>query len=174
MAPTIRPDPTLPVGWQCLFDPDSNATYYWNKTTGVTTYERPEAAAVAVAPPVVSLMSISIQPFSLFTVLQALFVSLCPVLTPALSTVQANGYGAYGAPVQTNGHAHAANAYGAVPAARQNFASSTEAYRAEHGLIVQGEGVPDPLQSFDSANFSPAIMDEVFSILGSDSWQYLL
>ena len=77
MAPTIRPDPTLPVGWQCLFDPDSNATYYWNKATGVTTYERPEAAAVAVAPPAVSLMSIPIQPFSLFTVLQALFVSLC-------------------------------------------------------------------------------------------------
>lgn len=77
MAPTIRPDPTLPVGWQCLFDPDSNATYYWNKATGVTTYERPEAAAVAVAPPAVSLMSTVIQPFLLFTVLQALFVSLC-------------------------------------------------------------------------------------------------
>ena len=87
MAPTIRPDPTLPVGWQCLFDPDSNATYYWNKATGVTTYERPEAAAVAVAPPVVSLMLILIQPFSLFTVMQALFVSLRLVLTPALFTV---------------------------------------------------------------------------------------
>ena len=77
MAPTIRPDPTLPVGWQCLFDPDSNATYYWNKATGVTTYERPEAAAVAVAPPVVSLMPILVQPFSMSTVLLALFVSLC-------------------------------------------------------------------------------------------------
>ncbi len=96
------------------------------------------------------------------------------MLTPVLPTFQANGYGAYGAPAQTNGHAHTANAYGAAPAARQNFASSTEAYRAEHGLIIQGEGVPDPLQSFDSANFSPAIMDEVFSILDSDSWQYLL
>lgn len=38
---------------------------------------------------------------------------------------------------------------------------STEAYRAEHGLVVEGEGVPDPLQSFESAGFSGPIMDEV-------------
>lgn len=75
---------------------------------------------------------------------------------------QANGYGGgYAAPAQVNGAAHAANHYGAVPAARQHFAASADAYRAEHTLIVQGDNVPDPLQSFDSANFSAPIMDEV-------------
>lgn len=38
---------------------------------------------------------------------------------------------------------------------------STQAYRAEHGLVVEGDNVPDPLQSFDSAGFSAPIMDEV-------------
>ena len=76
--------------------------------------------------------------------------------------LQANGYGGgYAAPAQVNGAAHAANHYGAVPAARQHFAASADAYRAEHTLIVQGDNVPDPLQSFDSAGFSAPIMDEV-------------
>lgn len=51
MAPQIRPDPTLPAGWQCLYDPDSNAVYYWNKASGSTTYERPEAGPASVAAP---------------------------------------------------------------------------------------------------------------------------
>ena len=72
--------------------------------------------------------------------------------------LQANGYGGYAAPAPANGHS---NHYGSVPSARQNFSMSTEAYRAEHGLVVEGEGVPDPLQSFDSAGFSGPIMDEV-------------
>lgn len=89
------------------------------------------------------------------------------LLTVPSLYLQANGYGGgYSAPAQVNGAAHAANHYGAVPAARQHFTASAEAYRAEHTLIVQGENVPDPLQSFDSAGFSAPIMDEVFKQSG--------
>lgn len=80
------------------------------------------------------------------------------IKTPGYNS-QANGYGGYAAPAQTNGHS---NHYGAVPSSTQNFALSTQAYRAEHGLIVEGDNVPDPLQSFDSAGFSAPIMDEVY------------
>jgi len=47
------------------------------------------------------------------------------------------------------------------PAGRQNFAKSCDEYRAEHGLVVQGASVPDPLQTFESVGFPPNIMDEV-------------
>ena len=50
-----------------------------------------------------------------------------------------------------------------VPAGRQNFALSVDEYRREHGLVVQGASVPDPLQTFDSVGFPPNIMDEVSS-----------
>ena len=73
--------------------------------------------------------------------------------------LQANGYGGgYAAPAaHANGHS---NHYGERPT-QGNFAQSADGYRAEHGLVVEGEGVPDPLQTFESAGFSAPIMDEV-------------
>jgi hypothetical protein len=50
MAPSIVPDPTLPAPWQKLYDDASDATYYWNPNTNVTTYQRPEAPAAAPPP----------------------------------------------------------------------------------------------------------------------------
>lgn len=32
---------TLPQGWKAVLDADTGETYYWNKDTGVTQWERP-------------------------------------------------------------------------------------------------------------------------------------
>lgn len=48
-----------------------------------------------------------------------------------------------------------------LPAGEQSFNLSTEQYRAEHGLVVQGDRVPPPLQTFESVGFPSLIMDEV-------------
>ncbi len=48
-----------------------------------------------------------------------------------------------------------------LPAGEQSFTLSTEQYRAEHGLVVQGDRVPPPLQTFESVGFASVIMDEV-------------
>jgi hypothetical protein len=72
--------------------------------------------------------------------------------------VQANGNGAAsGAP----------NDYGVVkPQGSHNFPLTTEEYRQEHSLVVEGdrysgEPVPEPLQTFESAGFPRDILDEV-------------
>ena len=41
-------DPDLAPPWRKLFDDTSGLEYYWNKETGITTYDRP---APARAPP---------------------------------------------------------------------------------------------------------------------------
>ena len=57
-----------------------------------------------------------------------------------------------------------------LPAGEQNFRMSTEAYRAEHGLVVQGERVPAPLQTFESVGFPNNIMDEVLHRGLTQAW----
>eukprot|EP00195_Chlamydomonas_chlamydogama_P008050 CAMPEP_0202901046 /NCGR_PEP_ID=MMETSP1392-20130828/12896_1 /ASSEMBLY_ACC=CAM_ASM_000868 /TAXON_ID=225041 /ORGANISM="Chlamydomonas chlamydogama, Strain SAG 11-48b" /LENGTH=59 /DNA_ID=CAMNT_0049587533 /DNA_START=154 /DNA_END=329 /DNA_ORIENTATION=- len=44
-------DPGLPNPWQALYDPGSGLKYYWNPTTNVTTYQRPEGAPAAAPMP---------------------------------------------------------------------------------------------------------------------------
>ena len=67
-----------------------------------------------------------------------------------------NGYanGGYTANGTSNGYhkAPAQPAYDLTP----------EEYRSKHDLVVLGDSVPDPIQSFDAAGFTPDIMDEVF------------
>ncbi len=73
----------------------------------------------------------------------------------------ANGhaYGAaadYGRP--DNGYANGA---GMSSARGSRAAMSSDDYRRKHDLIVQGQAVPEPFQSFEAAAFAPGIMDEV-------------
>ena len=51
---------------------------------------------------------------------------------------------------------------------------SADDYRSKHDLIVQGQGVPDPIQSFDATGFQPGIMDEVhYSVQAGVSMRHL-
>ncbi len=72
-----------------------------------------------------------------------------------LQVPSSNGH-SNGVAAPANGHAKHV-----IPAAGQNFTMSMEQYRAEHGLVVQGDRVPDPLQTFESVGFTSNIMDEV-------------
>lgn len=46
---------------------------------------------------------------------------------------------------------------------------SSDDYRRKHDLIVQGQAVPEPLQSFDAAGFTSGIMDEVHHLVQAGS-----
>lgn len=48
--PVIVKDPTLPAGWEALYDEGQQVTYYWQRATGTVTYDKP--APVAAAAPV--------------------------------------------------------------------------------------------------------------------------
>lgn len=72
-----------------------------------------------------------------------------------------NGHNGHGAMAYSaNGNGNVAHT---LPAGQQSFSMSCEAYRAEHGLVVQGGSVPEPLQTFEAAGFSSNIMDEVYT-----------
>ena len=43
-GPVRQDDPSLPAPWQALYDPASQARYYWNPVTNITTYDRPAGA----------------------------------------------------------------------------------------------------------------------------------
>ncbi|EIE25575.1 DEAD-domain-containing protein [Coccomyxa subellipsoidea C-169] len=133
MAPQRQHDPTLPRPWEALFDPASGLRYYWNPDTNVTQYERPVGGPPPSLPPPAGYV-------------RYLSCDMVP---------SSNGH-SNGVAAPANGHAKHV-----IPAAGQNFTMSMEQYRAEHGLVVQGDRVPDPLQTFESVGFTSNIMDEI-------------
>lgn len=141
--PVIKPDPTLPDGWQCLYEASSDSTYYWNKATGKTQFERPAGppAGGAAAPP------LPVSSLSLCLLKQAVKLThvVCKLPGPLLQAA--------------NGHA---NGYASNGVGRSSsFAMSAQEYRQQHGLLVQGRDVPDPFQTFESAGFGRDILAEV-------------
>ena len=46
--PVIVKDPTLPPGWEALYDEGQQVTYYWQRASGTVTYEKPAAVAAPV------------------------------------------------------------------------------------------------------------------------------
>ena len=158
MPPERVPDPTLPPGWEALYDTTSGSKYYWNPTTNAVTYDRPVGGppppSHAVRAELPALLAPSLADGGL--------------LTASAGCLQAsNGYGGSSAPY-ANGYGSSAAAEGpkaiahSLPADRQNFNLSASEYREREGLRVEGSDVPDPLQSFDSVGFPRAIMDEVY------------
>ncbi|GIL49348.1 hypothetical protein Vafri_5723 [Volvox africanus] len=128
-------DPSLPAPWQALYDPASRLKYYWNPTTNVTTYDRPGGGAAA-APAAPS---------------GGEYYSNRDRREDHGSGANGNGFtstsyqktGMSGQPVSTDG-----------------FVSALE-YRRQHDISVQGDHVPDPLQTFESVGFPADILDEI-------------
>ena len=168
MPPQRQHDPTLPRPWELLFDPASGLKYYWNPTTNVTQYERPAGGPPPVLPapgaaaPAAAASYVSLTPFSARRSSSLEKASVRNSVTHFDLDLQGgtNGYASNGGMAHANGNG---NASLALPASQQSFSMSCEAYRAEHQLIVQGDRVPVPLQTFEAAGFSSSIMDEVYT-----------
>ncbi|PNH05034.1 DEAD-box ATP-dependent RNA helicase 14 [Tetrabaena socialis] len=130
-------DATLPAPWQALFDPSSRLKYYWNPTTNVTTYDRPGGAAAAA-----------------------------PSAAPASGGDYYSSRDRREEPAAAaNGGGYASTSYQKTgmtgqPVSTEGFATSAD-YRRTHGIIVQGDHVPDSLQTFESVGFPPDILDEI-------------
>eukprot|EP00892_Ulva_mutabilis_P003301 jgi/Ulvmu1/1342/UM011_0070.1 len=124
-------DPELAPPWRKLFDESSGVEYYWNKESGVTTYDRP---APARAPP--------------------------PAPPPGAQNdgYRSNGYvdrgGFNSAPApRATGHA---SFHQSGPAGDMG-----DPYRIDKGIAVSGRDVPPPVTSFAEAGFTPEILEEI-------------
>lgn len=169
MPPQRQHDPTLPPPWEALFDTDSGLRYYWNPKTNVTQYERPVGGPAPPPAPLPAYVSEYTQTISFpvgFSEPVCCYGNPDLLLINCLLVLQASSNGLSNGPAPyTNGHAKHV-----LPAIEQNFALTAEQYRAEHSLVVQGDRVPDPLQTFESAGFSSNIMDEVLFNRHSSAW----
>ncbi|KAG2452819.1 hypothetical protein HYH02_002165 [Chlamydomonas schloesseri] len=131
-------DPSLPAPWQALYDPSSRLKYYWNPTTNVTTYDRPGGSAAAPAP------ASGGDYYS---------------RDRGRDDYASNGNGA------GNGNGYASTTFQktgmtGAPVSTDGFMSASD-YRRQHDISVQGDHVPEPLQTFESVGFPADILDEI-------------
>ena len=166
MPPQRQHDPSLPRPWELLFDPASGLKYYWNPTTNVTQYEAacwwPYSHQFCL-PPGGAAPYVSLPAEMPFPWIGMWSTALCPLsfVVSGLNTsrwicrqAQMGMQQTVLCPTQ-NGHTNG-NAAHVLPSGQQNFTMSCAAYRAEHGLVVQGDSVPEPLQTFEGRGASQA------------------
>lgn len=190
MAPQLIKDPTLPPGWEALYDDAQRVTYYWNRATNVTTYDRPAGpSGTTVSPTAVTLesgtSSCSQNILGIFELLMAVsFHTFDMPLSETESSLEPHGQmlsfelkksflclqikaaypdsnGTYDANGASNGYAQAS--YG-PSGGSATYSLSAEEYRRKHDLTVMGDNTPDPIQDFQSAGFTQDILDEVLQL----------
>lgn len=149
MAPERVDDPTLPSPWQALFDPKSGLRYYWNPTTNITQYQRPDGPPAAVPAPAYNEYRGDYQ---------APVSSSHGYERPVANHSYPPSNSISGSGMQSQYQLQQPQA---LPSSRSGPVSSSE-YRRQHDLTVQGEDAPDPFQTFESVNFPRDILDEIY------------
>nr|CAD1834833.1 unnamed protein product [Ananas comosus var. bracteatus] len=154
----IRPeDPTLPKPWRGLVDGSTGYLYYWNPETNVTQYERPSRSSCPLLP---RLCSPRPSPPSPQVRLPRPRLRRPPPSPDrhrhSSHSRSSQAGGSKGGSGSADNHGH-----GAKDSRDAKPASSAEAYRRQHEIIVTGDNVPAPFTTFESTNFSSEILKEV-------------
>nr|CAD1834824.1 unnamed protein product [Ananas comosus var. bracteatus] len=160
-APRYAPeDPTLPKPWRGLVDGSTGYLYYWNPETNVTQYERPSRSSCPLLPRLCSPRPLPPSPKSASLVPSSATLHHHPDRDHDRhrhsSTPDPAGGGSRGGSASADNHGH-----GAKDSRDAKPASSAEAYRRQHEIIVTGDNVPAPFTTFESTNFSSEILKEV-------------
>lgn len=131
-APHRVDDPTLPAGWDAVYDPNSGLRYYWNRRSNETTYDHPAESSKPPPPP-------------------------GPPPTDGsrfFGDDSKSGYGVYrdeGEDVPDSMN----------PPEFSSGSKEAIRYREKTEITVQGTSVPDPIQSFEEARFPSDIMQQI-------------
>lgn len=180
-------DPTLPKPWRGLVDGTSGYLYFWNPETNVTQYERPKSSKISVSA-TASSPHLKSNPNPLSSSVQVHHhrsarveedvrynngdvngrVKVAALPRDYQGSRGGSGHlddvpGGFGSGNGGRVHSSHAPKSSARPHGSEGSGLSSEAYRRQHEITVNGDDVPAPFTSFDSTGFPPEILREVYS-----------
>lgn len=82
--PERVPDPTLPPGWEQLYDAATNSRYYWDRNTNTTTYTKPPGGPAPAPAPQVSESSLCLRKLDSIDLSSIFFELLLPLCRPTV------------------------------------------------------------------------------------------